>query len=176
MQREFRKRVCGGAGATCAAQAKVHAHSYQRLRPDKTLFYQLVEFQSPAFAKRMAREVRTLPSYAGRNPEGLLCCSQREHGFLGVRCDSCSARERSHFRLGVVVSAPAAETSAWPKLRHYWWTRFLLRSLFASEWCVCSSFTPYADQSTFNRACRLVPPHTQVPVRSSGSAKHAYEP
>ncbi len=67
------------------------AHSYQRHRPEQTLFYKLVEEHYPAFAERMACEGRALPDYVRREFDEFLRCGRLEHGFLRVRCDSCHA-------------------------------------------------------------------------------------
>ena len=76
---------------SCVAQAKAHAHSYQRHRPEQTLFYELVAEHYPAFLERMACEGRALPDYVRREFDELLRCGRLEHGFLRVRCDSCRA-------------------------------------------------------------------------------------
>ncbi|MED5458553.1 MAG: transposase zinc-binding domain-containing protein, partial [Pseudomonadota bacterium] len=78
-------------GSACAAHAKAHAQSYQRHRPEQTLFYKLVEEHYPAFAERMACEGRALPEYVRREFEEFLRCGRLQHGFLRVRCDGCHA-------------------------------------------------------------------------------------
>lgn len=69
----------------------MHAHSYQRHRPEQTLFYRLVEEHYPAFLEQMSDEGRPLPDYVRREFDEFLRCGRLEHGFLRVRCEECHA-------------------------------------------------------------------------------------
>ncbi len=64
---------------------------YQRHRPGQTLLYKIVAQHYPVFVAHMAGKGRTLPEYVQAEFESYLKCSQLEHGFLRVRCDTCRA-------------------------------------------------------------------------------------
>ena len=64
---------------------------YVRHRPERTLLYQLIEKYYPVFEAECAVEGRVLPDYVWQEFEDYLKCGRLEHGFLRVRCDTCSA-------------------------------------------------------------------------------------
>jgi hypothetical protein len=64
---------------------------YERHRPERTLFYQLVEQHYPSLVDLMAIQGKPLPRYVRREYEDYLKCGRLKHGFLRLRCDTCQA-------------------------------------------------------------------------------------
>lgn len=81
-----------------------------RHRPEHTLLYQLVEEHFPALKARLSAQGTPLPRYVEREFEQFLACGRLEHGFLRVRCDSCSSEHLVAFsckRRGFCRGRPA---------------------------------------------------------------------
>ena len=134
----------------CAAPTAVH---YQRHRPEKTLFYQLVSKHYPVFRQKWLDEGRILPGYVQREFEDYLKCGRLEHGFMRVRCETCHEERLVAFsckRRGFCPSCGArrmAESSAllvdevFPYQPVRQWVLsfpFQLRFLFASRQVITS--------------------------------------
>jgi ribosomal protein S27E len=69
----------------------VGAPLYVRHRPERTLFYQIVDEYYPAFKQHLESQDASLPGYFEQEFEDYLKCRRLEHGFLRVRCESCHA-------------------------------------------------------------------------------------
>ena len=65
------------------------AAKYERDRPETTLFYQVIEKYWSEFQAELAIQGKTLPIYATEEFDAYLKCGKLEHGFLGVRSESC---------------------------------------------------------------------------------------
>jgi hypothetical protein len=73
------------------ASSGAAALGYERHRPERTLFYQIVEEYYPAFKARLAAQGTELPGYVEREFDEYLKCGRLEQGFLRVRCETCHA-------------------------------------------------------------------------------------
>ena len=65
--------------------------AYVRHCPERTLLYQIVEEDYPAFKAHLASQGADLPAYVAQELEAYLECGRLEHGFLRMRCDTCHA-------------------------------------------------------------------------------------
>lgn len=63
------------------------ASLYQRLRPESTLLYRIIERYYPLLTDQLAAQGRTLPAYISAEFEAYLQCGRLQHGFLRVQCD-----------------------------------------------------------------------------------------
>ena len=73
------------------ASSGVGVPQYVRHRPERTLLYQLVRDNYPAFKGHLAAQGTSLPGYVEQEFEDYLACGRLEHGFLRVRCETCHA-------------------------------------------------------------------------------------
>ena len=73
------------------ASPGVRAACYVRHRPERTLFYQLVQEYYPALTAHLAAHGTVLPEYVQREFGDYLKYGRLEHGLLRVRCDACHA-------------------------------------------------------------------------------------
>lgn len=101
---------------------------YQSHRPEQTLLYQIVDEYYPAFAALMAEQGKELPGYVQREFEEFLQCGRLEHGFLRVRCESCTPSTWSLSAVSVAVSARAVGRGGWPKVPPCWLMKYCLNN------------------------------------------------
>lgn len=64
---------------------------YVRRRPERTLLYQFVDEDYPAFKHHLEAQEAYLPAYVEPEFEGCIKCGRPEHGFLRLRCEICHA-------------------------------------------------------------------------------------
>jgi len=62
---------------------------YERHKPEKTLFYQIVEKYWPTFQAELDAQGKNLPHFVAKEFDEFIKCGKLEHGFLRVRCSSC---------------------------------------------------------------------------------------
>ena len=63
---------------------------YERHRPEETPLYGIVETYYPQFLARLEAEGGSLPAFVKQEFDDYLKCGLLEHGFLRVKCESCS--------------------------------------------------------------------------------------
>jgi ribosomal protein S27E len=121
------------------ASSGVGAPVYTRHRPERTLLYQLVQEDYPAFKAHLAAQGTVLPGYVEQEFEDYLKCGRLEHGFLRVRCDACHTEHLVAFsckKRGFCPSCGArrmaddcrdaggrAMQEQLPRAPRCWWTR-----------------------------------------------------
>ncbi len=104
---------------------------YERHRPETTLLYPLVEAHYPILAAQLASQGTPRPEYIQREFTDYLRCGRLEHGFLRVRCESCTPNIWWRSAASVGAFAPVAAPGVWQKVLRCWSTaRFRLRGKF----------------------------------------------
>jgi hypothetical protein len=99
-----------------------HAHGreaagellYERHRLEESCLYRLVERHYPAFVAHLAEQGKSLPVYVEKEFEAYLKCGRLEHGFLGVRCESCHFERLVAFSCKKRGFCPGCGPGAWP--------------------------------------------------------------
>ena len=65
-------------------------YTYVRHRPEETPLYRIVETYYPEFLARLVAEGGSVPHFVQQQFDDYLKCGLLEHGFLRVKCETCS--------------------------------------------------------------------------------------
>lgn len=76
--------------STAAAQSC----TYQRRRPELTPCYQIIAGHLNTFIAEREAEQRPLPDYVINEFEAYLICGILAHGFIRLKCTTCSAESK----------------------------------------------------------------------------------
>ena len=72
-----------------AAPNNAAPNLYERHRPEKGLFYRIIDTYWPVFVREQARVGKTLPPFIRDEFETFLKCGIPEHGFIRTYCFAC---------------------------------------------------------------------------------------